>query len=62
MIGFSKALRFVAVVGIIAAVGLAALFLRVGDYIGILIAAFIGWQSIRGFMLAKRVAASGDPR
>lgn len=60
-IGFAKALRVVAILGIIAAVILAVLFYRVGNYYGLLIAAFIGWQSVRGYRLAQQVSRSERP-
>lgn len=59
-IGFAKALRIVAVIGVVAAAALAALFIYASDVFGLLIAVFIGWQSVRGYQLARRVAASGD--
>lgn len=61
-IGFSKALRIVAVVGVIAAIALAVMFILSGNSFGTLLAVFIGWQSFRGFQLARQVAASGDFR
>lgn len=59
-IGFAKALRIVAIVGVVAAAALAGLFIYTNSFMGVLIAVFIGWQSLRGFQLARNVAASGD--
>lgn len=57
-IGFAKALRIVAVVGVMAAVALAGLFIYSGESFGTLLAVFIGWQSFKGYQLANRVAAA----
>lgn len=59
-LGFAKSLRIVAVVGVIAAAALAILFFMWDQYFGLLVAAFIGWQSVRGFQVARMVAARGD--
>lgn len=56
-VGFARALRFVAVVGVIAAVLIGAAAIWQGEYFMLILTLFIGWQSVRGYKIARFVAA-----
>jgi Zn-dependent protease len=56
-IGHARALKATAAVGIVAAVAGGVYALMNGEFILLLIAAFVGWQALKGFVSAKLMIA-----
>ncbi|MFI4859324.1 MAG: M50 family metallopeptidase [Phycisphaerales bacterium JB063] len=61
VVGRVKALKAASFIGLIAAGGLGAIALLMGDYWLLLMTAFVGWQAYNGFRLANAMARM-DPR